>query len=238
MIEAALDTSYGIALAIADSGQPVLNANASFERRASDAALVPWVEDRFHEAGLSTASVTRWTVGVGPGSFTGLRCGIAFVKGICLQSAARCRGLPSSVAVALEAIGDAGSVSEVAVLNDARRGQLILSRFTCADGVLSPLEDPTVVSPEDLVDLTSASASFCSIHQEEIEDVLPEDIRQRTTFVAQVGACRLLAPPGWEWPESEAAEASLEPIYVRPPVFVEPNRRVRVNLSDDVPGKE
>jgi hypothetical protein len=53
--------------------------------------------------------------------------------------------------------------------------------------------------------------------------------RARLQAVAALDAATLLAPPGWCWPSAAGADAAavdgaafLEPIYVRPPVFVPP----------------
>lgn len=222
MIEATLDTSFGISLAIADGRRVVLEANAPFERRASDAVLVPWIEDRFHEIEISLGRVSRWTVGTGPGSFTGLRCGIAFVRGVCLQSAASCRGLPSSLAIAVQTAAARPDSQEIAVLHDARRGQVIVSRYVCTGDDWLPLKEPEVVEPAELPSLVGPDAVLGSPHRQAIEPLLDSAFLGRTVFHESVRAAALLWPPGWEWPEGDRLSASLEPVYVRPPVFVKP----------------
>lgn len=222
MIEAALDTSHGISLALSDNQRIVCRAEASFASRASEAALVPWIQQQVDALGLRVDEITRWTVGTGPGSFTGLRCGIAFVRGVCLQSAAACRGLPSSLAVASQAVAEDSGAAEVVVLNDARRGQIIVSRYRHGQGILRPLGEPCVMEPEELAESLHDGILLTSIHQKEIEELLPAECREATLFFDYLDASRLLAPPGSAWPEGEELEKTLTPIYVRPPVFVKP----------------
>lgn len=222
MIEAALDTSYGISLAVTDDGELIFEAAAPFERRASDAVLVPWIEDRFMEAGVSLAHVTRWTVGTGPGSFTGLRCGIAFVKGVCLQTAAVCRGIPSSLAVAAQAFNQHPDTAEIVTLHDARRQQVITTRFLVDGDCLTLQEEPKVVNTLDVPIAPATGTVYATVHRDEIGELLPAAVAADTCFLGHIGARYLVDPAGWNWPPYDALEPTLEPVYVRPAVFVDP----------------
>ena len=72
------------------------------------------------EAGLGFDKLERIGVTVGPGSFTGLRVGLAFAKGL-----ASALSIPAVGIGALEAFPDTESGNVVAVL-DAQRGQVYL----------------------------------------------------------------------------------------------------------------
>ncbi len=222
MIEAALDTSYGLSFAVVDGQELLVAASAPFQDRASETVLAVWVQQRLHEAGLSLAEVVRWTVGCGPGSFTGLRCGMALAQGICLQTAAAYRCLPTSLAIACQAAKSRPQAGEIAVLHDARRGQVILSRYEASANGLVGLEQPAVLAPMELEDAVSGSAVFASLHAAELTPHLPAAVVARTLFFDHLEAAMLLAPKGWNWPLPGMVESLYEPIYVRPPVFVKP----------------
>ncbi|MDT8392162.1 MAG: tRNA (adenosine(37)-N6)-threonylcarbamoyltransferase complex dimerization subunit type 1 TsaB [Lentisphaeria bacterium] len=222
MIEAALDTSYGISLAVTEDGELIFEASAPFERRASDAVLVPWIEDRFMEAGIALAHVTRWTVGTGPGSFTGLRCGIAFIKGVCLQSAAVCRGIPSSLPVAARALEHHPDATDIVTLHDARRQQVITTRFLVTGECLTVQGEPTVVNARDVSAATAGATVFATAHRNEIGESLPAAVAADTVCLDHITARLLINPVGWDWPPYDALEPTLKPVYVRPAVFVEP----------------
>ena len=222
MIEAALDTSHGISLAVTDDGALIFEASAPFERRASDAVLVPWIEDRFMEAGVSLGHVTRWTVGTGPGSFTGLRCGIAFVKGVCLQTAAVCRGIPGSLAIAAAALKKHPEATQIVSLHDGRRQQVILTRFLVDGERLTLQGEPEVINIVDVPAKPSRGTVFTTIHGDAIGNALPAAVAADTCFIDHVAARLLINPPGWNWPAYDALASTLEPVYVRPAVFVEP----------------
>ncbi|OPZ24852.1 MAG: tRNA threonylcarbamoyladenosine biosynthesis protein TsaB [Lentisphaerae bacterium ADurb.BinA184] len=226
MIEAALDTSLGLSLAVGDGGKILCRQSLARPRHDSDESLAPWVQESLASCDLRVENVVRWTVGLGPGSFAGLRCGIAFVRGICLLSGAWCRGLPSSLALALQAEVAAAGGSPIAVLHDGRRGQVILSLYALNGAGMLPTEPPVAVPAAELPARLEACAVAVTAQPDAVLPLLDAGLRARVQSVSHIDAGRLLAPAGWPWPEgAEVLERSCEPIYVRPAVFVEPVTR-------------
>jgi tRNA threonylcarbamoyladenosine biosynthesis protein TsaB len=131
---AAVDTSTptgSVALFEGDT----LGASAS--RRVSNAhgeSLLPMIDETFARAGWRPADVARWGVGIGPGSFTGVRIAVATVKGIALATGAEVVGVTSFEAVA------AGLSGLLACVLDAMKGEVFVEvRSDHADVVLGPL---------------------------------------------------------------------------------------------------
>ena len=87
--------------------------------------LLPLVQRLFAETGAAKTSLERVVVGTGPGSFTGLRIGIALGEGIALGV-----GVPLVGVCSLEALARApeGNRPRVAVL-DAGRGELFVAAY-------------------------------------------------------------------------------------------------------------
>ncbi|MBN2450115.1 MAG: tRNA (adenosine(37)-N6)-threonylcarbamoyltransferase complex dimerization subunit type 1 TsaB [Lentisphaeria bacterium] len=224
MIAAALDTSRDVSLAIARGNRVLFSARAPASRRWNDMALVPWVRDGFASLEISPAEVGRWTVGTGPGSFSGTRVGIALVRGICAVSGAALRGVPGSVAMARTACGEGASDDGiVGVLHDARREELILTRYRVSGGRPYLLGEAAVVAPEALLETPCRCNRWVGLRDSIDPEALPVDLRPRLRLVDGVNAELLLHIPGWGWPRTPAAvERSVEPVYVRPAVFVEP----------------
>ena len=84
------------------------------------------------QAGLAFDRLDRIAVTVGPGSFTGLRVGIAFAKGLALALDKPAVGIGTLEALAAEAAG------LVFPAIDARRGQLYLQAFEDGRALMAP----------------------------------------------------------------------------------------------------
>ncbi len=115
-------------------------------RPAHAARLLPLVEEVLAAAGAEWEQIERIAVGVGPGSFTGLRLGIATARGLAQATKLPLVGVSSLAALTqgvrpLESETLKGSDPVLAVI-DARRGEV----FAAADGVFGP----AALDPEDL----------------------------------------------------------------------------------------
>lgn len=86
--------------------------------------------------GMTTADVDRYAVALGPGSFTGLRVGIATVQGLALAHGRPVVGIPVLdvlVDIAAQAVGGGGAVPDlIAPWVDARRGEVFSALYEAA----------------------------------------------------------------------------------------------------------
>lgn len=94
-------------------------------------------------------SVDRIAVGIGPGTFTGIRIGVATAAGLAASAGTEVVGVSSLDAMA-RAVATAGNGEfPVAALIDARRGEV----FGCLhDGSGAPVGGPFVCGPDELVE--------------------------------------------------------------------------------------
>lgn len=141
----AIDTStLRAAVALETPGGRVLTAPADAARRHA-AGLVPAIRDLLRRAALAPRDLATLAVGLGPGSFTGLRVGLAAAKALAYATGCPLVGLDSLEAMARNAPPDAGRV-RVAV--DAQRGELYVADFA-RDGPDAPLVRlaPTRIEP-------------------------------------------------------------------------------------------
>ncbi len=92
--------------------------------------------------------VDRIVVGKGPGTFTGIRIGVATASGLALSTGKRVVGVTTLAALARSIGRNAASKSVMAVL-DARRGEVFGGLH---DNLGSPLEPPFACTPPELVD--------------------------------------------------------------------------------------
>ncbi len=112
-------------------GEQTLAVAAHERENAHEQSLLPLIEQVLAEVGWSARSLDRIGVGTGPGSFTGLRVGIALAQGISEGLEIPLVGVPSLAAMAAAAPAHLPGL-RVPVL-DARRGELFLAVYG-ADG--------------------------------------------------------------------------------------------------------
>ena len=98
--------------------------------------LVPMIEDMLKNTGVSPGDISRVIVTNGPGSFTGLRIGVAAALGW-----AEARGIPCEGVSTLEAAARAGAQQErlICAVMDARRSEVYNALFMPSDGGITRL---------------------------------------------------------------------------------------------------
>jgi tRNA threonylcarbamoyladenosine biosynthesis protein TsaB len=123
---------------LADSARLVASTSEPMERGHQE-RLAPMAAEVMARARVSFDQVRRIAVTLGPGSFTGLRVGLAFAKGLSLATGAPLVGVGTLEALAASA-GVAGRV--VAVI-DARRDNLYWQAFNDGAPLALPAADST-----------------------------------------------------------------------------------------------
>lgn len=122
----AIDTSTSVgSVALLVDGQLVAEIAASVRARHGE-TLLPHVQRVLELGGLAPAGVDLIAVGLGPGSFTGLRVGLAAVKGLAIANGTPVVGVGSLAAIA-RGLAPAGGVA--VVLADAQRGEVFLAAY-------------------------------------------------------------------------------------------------------------
>lgn len=165
------------------------------------------------------AQIDLFAVAAGPGSFTGLRIGIATVKALSATLDRPCAAVPTLHAVALS-----GGPSETSVaLLPAGRGEVFAQSFSVSgDGVVTTFDEPAHIAPAKMIEKyrTLDNALWCgagAIAQRELIEAAAEGKNWRiaaeaenlaryvsTLALQSFRANRLVAPN------------ALQAIYVRP----------------------
>jgi tRNA threonylcarbamoyl adenosine modification protein YeaZ len=195
-----LTLAFDTATAVATSALVDTGSNGHLEvlgERCSRAqTLLEDVDALLRQAGAHPTDLDRLAVGLGPGSFTGVRIGLAAARGLALSL-----DLPGSGFSTLEAL--AAGAPEALPVVDAKRREV----FTLVDG------EPRVLTPQDLpldegaVCVGDGAKRYRAL-LEERGAVVPPDDDERHLPRARFHAA-LAGEPG---PVDE-----LEPLYLRVP---------------------
>ena len=152
----ALDTSTDRAsLCAVGLASGVVTELALEAKSQSSEAMVETLVGLLASAGRKAVDLAALVVGLGPGSFTGLRVGLATVQGLALGAARPVVGCPS-----LASLAASQGPGRVAVLVDARRAEVYLAAYDVdATGLARELVAPCLVPPNEAV--AAAVAARC-----------------------------------------------------------------------------
>lgn len=205
MITLAFDTCLTACTAAVLEDDRVLVSRVEPMARGHQERLAPLVAEVMAEAELAFDRLDRIGVTVGPGSFTGLRVGLAFAKGL---GAALNR--PVLGVGVLEALAEPfeGAATVFSVL-DAKRGQVYLQAFAGGKPLMAPDALEIATAQARLVELAGAGPALVTgTGIDLVADVLPAARRVPVEHadpaaVARLAATRSPLPP--------------RPLYLRAP---------------------
>ena len=227
MVLLTLDASSSTASVCVTRDDALLYESYLHNGRMHAAVLLPMVEDALRCAGLGLEDVDGFACVVGPGSFTGVRIGVATVMGLAGDK-------PCAPVDALEALAAQGAdfPGLVCPILYARAGQVYAAVF---EGGARRTDDAPVKLEALLDDLRGrgkpclflgdgATANLARLAQEPFARVAPEPLRGlRASFAARLAAAR---------PETYVSADALRPLYLRAPQ-AERARNARLGLAGE-----
>jgi tRNA threonylcarbamoyladenosine biosynthesis protein TsaB len=131
-------------------------------------SMLPLIERAFADTGWRRGDVDRVAVGIGPGSFTGLRVGIALALGLSEGWDVPLVGVPSLQAIALAAPPERAGCR--CVLLDARKGELFAAVYAPDGRELVPVQ----LVPVALAEVRRLAADEAAIYLGNGTVLLPE----------------------------------------------------------------
>ena len=139
-LDSALDACSAAVVETDGAAAEALAAESRFMSRGHAEALLPLVREVMRAAGKSFRDLDRIAVTVGPGSFTGLRVGLAAARGLAFAAMCPAHGVTTLAALAAPVFRDGDG--PVAAVLDVRRNEVCAQVFR-APG--APLGEPALL---------------------------------------------------------------------------------------------
>jgi tRNA threonylcarbamoyladenosine biosynthesis protein TsaB len=201
----AVDTALGAcSVALIETGRVLAHRHQLMDRGHAE-ALAPMVADVMR--GIAFGELGRLAVTTGPGTFTGQRVGLAFMRGMRVALGRPLIGVTTLAAMAEAAKAETGLMHAIA-LHDARRDEIYFE----IDGLLPPAVLPFDLALQALRDLPGGtSIALAGTAASRACDALAKrfvlsSVRQPdAVWVARLAA------------KSEATDAVPRPLYLRAP---------------------
>jgi tRNA threonylcarbamoyladenosine biosynthesis protein TsaB len=169
--------------------------------------VIGLVEQALQQAGCEREEVETIAVGLGPGSYNGIRCAIAFAQGWQLGRGVNLVGVSS-----IECLAARAEMEEifrtVNIVVDAQRNEFYLARFEIAAGARRPLEPLRLAALSEIEKRAAAGEKIVG------PDIVPWFPRAMNLYPDAVMLGRLAAAR-----TDFVSGENLEPIYLRETAF-------------------
>ena len=178
------------------------------ETGGRETKAIGMIKEALRDAQLEREQIDCVAVGLGPGSYTGIRAGIAFAQGWQLARNVRLLGISSVECIAEQACAD-GLTGSVNVVIDAQRNEFYLSQHTFSD------KGPTELQPlrlATLAEVQQIERAGQTLIGPDVTRWFPDGriVFPRAAVLGQIALRRKNFVPG----------EKLEPIYLRETTFV------------------
>ncbi len=212
----AVDTALGACSAAVLDGNDVLAQRFECMERGHAEALAPMVQSVMREANLRFGDLARLAVTTGPGTFTGQRVGMAFMRGLRIALKLPLIGVTTLEAMARAAMKETGALF-AAALQDAKRGEVYAALYAKADVLAAPELLPLGDAVQTIWNRTRTGGEMLALAGTAAMDA-------REQYVALGGKARVtdIVAPDALWVARIAAmttptDAVPKPLYLRPP---------------------
>ncbi|MGE0268026.1 MAG: tRNA (adenosine(37)-N6)-threonylcarbamoyltransferase complex dimerization subunit type 1 TsaB [Candidatus Omnitrophota bacterium] len=212
----AIDSSTRyLSLAVASDDKILAYRNEDLGRKMSG-TIVSRIGRILERVRMKPADIDGYVAGLGPGSFTSLRVGLATVKGLAFVGNKPVAGIPS-----LDALARSVKKSDhpVCVVADAKRSLVYTGCYTVTENKLSKTAEYSLTDIQSFLDQLPAPAVFigdgAALYEKEIRKskkaveliTAPKDVFPQARYLLQEGARQLKSAKA-------AAGSKLIPLYL------------------------
>jgi tRNA threonylcarbamoyladenosine biosynthesis protein TsaB len=204
-------------LAISDGERLLAEINLDVRSTPTE-WLLQSIEDLLARTGLAKNDLSAIGVVRGPGSFTGLRVGLATAKGLALATDCPLLGISSLQCLAMQL---PFTSMPVCVMLDARKQEVYTALFHWESGYPHSVAEERVIKPEKLLDDLSGETLFVGNGAMVYRSLIVRQLAERAHFapaflnLPRAGAAAALALREWQSGRTFSAD-ELMPMYLRP----------------------
>ncbi|MDO8473356.1 MAG: tRNA (adenosine(37)-N6)-threonylcarbamoyltransferase complex dimerization subunit type 1 TsaB [Dehalococcoidia bacterium] len=188
--------------------------------------LMPTIERMLKACDTVFAQVEAVFVGLGPGSFAGIRVAMATAKGLALSLSVPIVGIST---LEIEAYPFACTSLPICAIHDAGRNELAVAMFQQVSGQWRTLDQDRLTSLEALCAETSTRTVFCGEMSEQVAERLRLALGDSAVIpgtAARLRRAGMLAELGWARLQLGHTDdtATLQPTYIRRPHITVPKQ--------------
>ncbi len=215
----AIDTSTSyLSVAICNEDGLIAERSLPFPMKHSS-SLMPLIADCLKRANLPIEVIDGLAVSLGPGSFTGLRVGVATMKGLAFATSKPIVGV-----LTLDVLAEniARTTHHICPLLDAKRDQVYASFYKYRGRKLKRLTDYLVIGIDDLLKKVRAKTIFLGDGLLDYRDMIQKKKRDLAIFASRdlwFPRASIVARYGLERLKAGRVDRAhdITPLYLRPP---------------------
>jgi tRNA threonylcarbamoyladenosine biosynthesis protein TsaB len=181
-----IDTSTQLASIALATDDTIIAESLFRANKALSANLLPELERMLAAADMTVGGIDLFACAIGPGSFTGVRAGVATIQGLALVTGKPCAGFST---LALLAMNFPLASLPVCPMLDARKNEVYAALYDCSAPLPTPVIADSVMGPEAFLDKLLATIVTPVI--------LTGDgaLRYKEAISARLGRRAIFAPP-------------------------------------------
>lgn len=176
-----IDTSSSVCSIAVTDGEQLLGEYLIAGGKGASSRLFNGIDRLMADCGVKMQDLDGFGVAHGPGAFTGLRVGIAAVKGLALATGKPVAGFSSLAMLAMNApLSDL----PVCALYDARKGEVYAGLYSTVAGIPQSIRPDAVVAPESIAEWLDGPAILLGDGALRYRDSLAELCGDRARFAS------------------------------------------------------
>ena len=167
--------------------------------------VIPAIDKLLHESHIKITDIDKIAVGVGPGSFTGIRVGIAIAKGLSCDDSILLCGVPSMENMAMKAQVE----QNICIAVYAQRNEFFVQCFSkTAKNVCNSLAECRIMRISDIIDKFEQNHTIYS-----------PNVKKFNTFTSDSSTVKEIYPSAqyaaYIAHNTPARDLTLVPVYIR-----------------------